>query len=200
MKQKGSQMPWDFIIFFCSNISVLPTQNFILKKAMTDDDSVCPCARNIQINEETFKQTSSIVWRCWQKLQQMYKSCQMTRVSINQSVRAEGWLFALVLCSTQTLRSHFLTSMGQVSKLVLTISIQHSAWTITHPWTYTGQKAANMLWANKGKFSSFYGYFFPLIHCSHVKLYDSLHQFWTSCYCMHTYVILFISISCYTLE
>lgn len=71
----------------------------------------------------------------------MYKSCQMTWASINQSTYAEDWLLQSKhlpqAYAALELRSHFLTSIGQVSKLVLMVAQQRTAWTRIWPWAYT---------------------------------------------------------------
>lgn len=88
---------------------------------------------------------------------------------------------------------HFLTGIGQVSKLVMTVLRQHNVDKNMSMSIHICQKTANMLWAYR-QIQSFYCYL-SLIHCSTPTLYDI-----SSSLLSTAHTILFISFSCYTLE
>lgn len=100
----------------------------------------------------------------------MYKSWQMTWISINECLTLRfGY------CKANTCLRHM---WHLISEMTLSHCHrtgfktgpdgfrQHNTWTKMCLWVYECQKTANMLWAYKSKFSSFYSYFLSLIHCS----------------------------------
>lgn len=88
---------------------------------------------------------------------------------------------------------HFLTGIGQVSKLVLTILRQRNMWIRINPWAYTYVKRQQICFEHKGKTSLSTAT--SLIHCSTPTLYDI-----SSSLLSTAHMILFLSFSCYTLE
>ena len=102
------------------------------------------------------------------------------------------------ICGTWTLRSRFLTGIGQVSKLVLMVSRQHNAWTRICPWVYTYVKRQQICFEHIKENSvlstatSCLWFAAHLLHdMTSIPAFSVLH--------VH-YIILFISFSCYTLE
>ena len=102
------------------------------------------------------------------------------------------------ICGTWTLRSHFLTGIGQVSKLVLMVSRQHNAWTRICPWVYTYVKRQQICFehikANSvlSTATSCLWFAAHLLHdMTSIPAFSLLH--------VH-YITSSISFSCYTLE
>lgn len=123
-----------------------------------------------------------MVWRCWQKLQQMYKSCRMTQASKNQSTRLRVDYYKANTCprhmwhlKPEITHSH---GTGQVWKQVLVVSRQYNAWTRTCLWAYVYVKRQQICFEHIKANSVLSTAISSLIHCSPPTLYDinsSLH-------------------------